>query len=217
MTIQPNEKYLGNFGDAIPIDYYGGYFIYVDADGRAQAEYLKVHDDGLSKENRELLTLIRNSVHQTWCLQDLPPLDMGELESLFDSLKYHFEDMLGTWTVYRFDLDQCTFIDGIISDNKFHPDHPAWFAKPESEREDRPQDTTYLQNVADCVGADVNELQEQLCSCNPVTRAAAYRNIAQYHGWDNFDQYPLTYRCRKEVELRYKSELEADKTARRSS
>jgi hypothetical protein len=29
------------------------------------------------------------------------------------------------YTVRRFVLERCTLVDGVLSDNKFHPDHPA--------------------------------------------------------------------------------------------
>jgi hypothetical protein len=108
-----------------------------------------------------------------------------------------------SWTVYRFNLEKCTFTDGIVSDNKFHPLHSAWFAKPESEKVNRPQDTTYLSNVASYGGVEVDELIEWLCSDFVINRAEAYDLIASYHGMENFDSYPLTLN-RAEVEERYK-------------
>lgn len=35
------------------------------------------------------------------------------------------EDEDRTYRVYRFILDRCTLTNGVLSDNKFHPDHPA--------------------------------------------------------------------------------------------
>ena len=107
------------------------------------------------------------------------------------------------WIVYRFILDQCTFENGILSDNKFHPELSAWFAKPEPERKDRPQDTTYLKNVADSIGSTEAELIKQLCSDNAIERAEAYRAIGEYHGFENLDSYPLTFHSRNKVEARY--------------
>lgn len=100
-------------------------------------------------------------------------------------------DKIARWEIRRFTLDRCTWIDGILSDNQFHPEMPAWFATPESERASRPQDTTYLADVARAAGIeDETELRDQLCSEIPVVRAVAYREIGNYHGWDNFDAYP---------------------------
>lgn len=121
----------------------------------------------------------------------------GELLTLDDE-----SDEDSSYTVYRFILDRCTFINGVLSDNPFHPDHPAWFAKPESERAARPQDTTYLSGVANFIGQDVDELIADLCSEDAIRRAQAYRAIGEYHGFENLDSYPLTI-TRAEAEERY--------------
>jgi hypothetical protein len=106
------------------------------------------------------------------------------------------------WRVWRVLLDKCTHIDGIVSDNKFHPEHPAWFAKPESERESRPQDTTYLKDIVTFNGAEIGEFISMLCSDDIHQRGQAYRMIADYHGWENFDEDPLRL-TKAEVEARY--------------
>jgi hypothetical protein len=93
---------------------------------------------------------------------------------------------------WRFCLEKCTYWNGIVSDNKFHPETPAWFAQPEYERKNRPQDTTYLKNVSDHCGYTVDHLIEELRSSDPCRRANAYREIFDYHGWDNADSCPLT-------------------------
>jgi hypothetical protein len=116
------------------------------------------------------------------------------------------DDDSGTWEVRRVVLERCTYVNGVLSDNKFHPDFPAWFAEPESERAERPQDTTYLRNVAECCGVEVEALIEMFCSADPVERAQAYRMVGDYHGWDNLDSYPLTFTDRAEVESRYAAE-----------
>jgi hypothetical protein len=116
------------------------------------------------------------------------------------------EEGEGKYIVYRFILERCTFINGILSDNKFHPEHPAWFAKPEKERASRPQDTTYLKNIADCMDFKPGELQKLFCSPNPLERAQAYRAVGEYHGFENLDGYPL-HLTRAEVKKRYKDEL----------
>jgi hypothetical protein len=113
----------------------------------------------------------------------------------------------GQWTVYRFSIDRCTLENGILSDNRFHPDSAAWFAKPESEKANRPQDTTYLSNVADFCGMPLEEMQRLFISDSPVERAHGYRAVGEYHGFDNLDQYPLTFKSREEVEARYAGEL----------
>ena len=109
-----------------------------------------------------------------------------------------------TYTIHRVVLERCTYVNGILSDNKFHPDYAAWFASPEAERAKRPQDTTYLSNVAQQVGIELNVLEEYLCSEDVMTRAEAYYWIGDYHGWRNFDDYPLIKVTREEAEKRYK-------------
>lgn len=113
------------------------------------------------------------------------------------------DDDDGEYIVYRFVLERCTFIDGVLSDNKFHPDHAAWWAGTEKERKARPQDTTYLKNIADFVGMELEELVADFCSEDAVKRAMAYRAVGDYHGFDNLDSYPLTLK-RREVKKRYK-------------
>lgn len=94
----------------------------------------------------------------------------------------------GTWTAYRYSLDKCTLINGILSDNKFHPEIAAWFAHK-------------LSSVAEC--CDYDTLAEDLCGENVVNRALAYDCIGNYFGFDNLDSYPLTFTDRAEVEARY--------------
>ena len=113
------------------------------------------------------------------------------------------DDDNGEWLAYRFILERCTFTNGILSDNRFHPDIPAWFADPESERANRPQDSTYLSNVAQFIGMDNPlELADMLCSACLLKRAEAYRAIGEYHGFDNFNSDPLVM-TRAEAESRY--------------
>ncbi len=112
------------------------------------------------------------------------------------------DDEDGPLTVYRFTLDRCTFIGGILSDNKFHPAHPAWFASPESRMAERPQDTSYLSRLATTMGCSIEDIAELLCSDDPIDLAQGYRMIGEYHGFDNLDSYPLTL-TRDEAIARY--------------
>ena len=98
-----------------------------------------------------------------------------------------------TRTYCRFVLEPCTYTNGILSDNPYHPNHPAWFG-------DR------LQKVADYVGKEVEGLIQQLCSTNPIERAMGYRDLASYHGYFEFDEYPTTL-IRHEMKKRYTSPM----------
>ncbi len=120
-----------------------------------------------------------------------------------------------TYTVYRFALDKCTYVKGILSDNKYHPEHPAWWAGTEEERKNRPQETTCLKNLADQFdGMAVEDLAAKFCSDNPLDRAWAYREVGEYHGFENLDHDPFTL-TRAEAEERYKEELGRSKSSRK--
>ena len=92
----------------------------------------------------------------------------------------HVELEDGTWEVHRFILENCTYIDGILSDNKYHPQHPAWFAKD-------------LPTLASGMGLTVDEFAAWFTSNNPVERAWAWLEVGQYWGYDNLDNYPDRY------------------------
>jgi hypothetical protein len=104
------------------------------------------------------------------------------------------------WIAYRLVLEPCTYVNGILSDNRFHPDKPAWFAGTEDERKARPQDTTYLANVASYADYPDDSLARAFCSEELHERANAWRAVGEYHGFDNLDSYPLTFTDREELE-----------------
>jgi hypothetical protein len=104
-----------------------------------------------------------------------------------------FDSPKARWEVRRFCLEKCTYQNGILSDNQFHPDHAAWFANS-------------LQSIADTMGMEKTELLTLFLSDDARDRAIAWRCVGEYHGWDNLDEYP-TYFTRAEIETRYKEEL----------
>ncbi len=147
-------------------------------------------------------------------LGDVNPIDYGgqfvyidlngEYEPELEVLEVFDEDSdRPIWQVFRFILSKCTYINGILSDNKYHPDKSAWFAKSKAERAARPQDTTYLENVANSMDYPEEDMVRDLCGDNVIARAMAYKAIADYHGLDNFDSYPLQFTNMAEVEARY--------------
>ena len=145
-------------------------------------------------------------------LGDANPIDHGGYWILRDKTGVYPEEAEllvvpdvdgGEYTAYRFVLEPCTYINGVLSDNPFHPDKPAWWAGTKDDRKVRPQDTTYLKNIADFIGMEVDELADHFCSDDPLQRAMAYRAVGDYHGFDNLDSYPLTM-TRREVKARYK-------------
>src|SRR3990167_25857 len=162
----------------------------------------------MSNTNQPVWKLVAN-------LGDVNPLEYGGYFVYTDETGVYeaqaelliVEDLLDgrdqKYTVYRFPLDRCTLVNGILSDNKFHPECMAWFGYRDK---DRPQDSD-LGDVAKY--ADLPDIAELLCSENPVDRARAYQAIGDYHGWDNLDSYPLTL-TRAEAEERYSTELKGE-------
>lgn len=94
-----------------------------------------------------------------------------------------------TWQVYRVCLEPCTFIDGVLSDNAFHKDYPAWFAKD-------------IGHVSSFVGIDESDLIKLLCSLDPGERAEGYQCLIGHYGAYEFDQYPRRL-DESEVRARY--------------
>ncbi len=126
--------------------------------------------------------------------------ETGTYDPEAELLVTYGENVGNQWTVFRFSLERCTCLNGILSDNKYHPDYPAWFAKD-------------LTSVAETHGQALDELVLMLCSEDPKERARAYESIGNYHGFENFDSYPLTFTDRAEVEARYAEDLAALKNS----
>lgn len=97
------------------------------------------------------------------------------------------------WTVRRFSCDACTFVDGILSDNKYHPTKAAWFADK-------------LDSLANTYGQPVDEVIALFISADPVSRASAWRMVGEYFGFDNLDSYPL-YFSEEEIKARWSNYL----------
>lgn len=124
-------------------------------------------------------------------LGDATPLDYGGAFVFVDETGVYPPEMV-YWddqsnypeetpiTVYRFSMDKCTFIDAVLSDNEFNPDHPAWFADS-------------LDDVSRTSSVPVSDLSAWLCSDDAIDRGRAYLEILGHHGVENFDRYPNTY------------------------
>jgi len=195
MSEQPKWRLISNLGDENPLDY-GGYFILTDETGvyPAEGEYLEV-DEAL-----------------------LDRLEQADWKRVLFGCDYDPDNLVPEeaatpYTVYRFILEPCTYVNGILSDNRFHPEHAAWWAAPEAEKANRPQDTTYLSNIAGHVGAELDQIIGEFCSDDPLERAVAYRAVGDYHGFDNLDSYPLKL-TRAEAKERYASYLKTLKEIR---
>ena len=102
------------------------------------------------------------------------------------------------WTVRRFSADKCTFIGGVLSDNRFRPDKPAWFADK-------------IGALADTYGQTADAVIALLCSADTCERAHGWRMIGEYFGWDNLDSYPDKV-TRADVYQRFRKECYQRKT-----
>lgn len=150
-------------------------------------------------------------------LGDVNPIDHGGLFVYRDKTGVYPPEMvklepLGeddygdptSWEIHRVPLEPCTFIGGILSDNKYHPTSCAWFATTPQKMRERPQDGKGLADIAESNGVNESTLIEWLTSDNPVDRAMVWEAIGNHHGWANLDSYPLTITDRKEVEEKFK-------------
>jgi hypothetical protein len=60
-----------------------------------------------------------------------------------------------------------------------------------------------IDSVASTIEIPREEFIQALVSSNPLARANAFEALASYHGWENFDSYPLHFKTREELEARY--------------
>lgn len=137
---------------------------------------------------------------------DKSPLDYGgyfvyvdetgvyppEVEVLLVDNEQEQDDDKLTYTAHRFSLDKCTFVDGVLSENKFHPECAAWWSTPSKD----------FEGMASSQGTSVDELVRAFCSDDVLTRALAYRSVGEHWGWNNLDDYPITFK-RAEARERY--------------
>ena len=91
-----------------------------------------------------------------------------------DYLEKHATDRYYMFTVL---LEKCTYVNRVLSDNKFHPNYAAWFADD-------------LLHAAKSAGLPVQSARVYLCSDDPLLRAHAYMVLGNYFGYRNFDDYP---------------------------
>jgi hypothetical protein len=136
-------------------------------------------------------------------LGDKDPLDHGGIfvfkdrTSVYEAevevlqLTCEKEDM-ERYSIHRFSIDRCTYVDGILSDNKYHPKHPAWWIGS-------------MESLASYIDEDKDALIARFCSEDVCERASAYCMLGDCFGFNNLDHYPLESLTRSEVEERYRS------------
>jgi hypothetical protein len=104
--------------------------------------------------------------------------------------------------IFRFILEKCTYQNGILSDNKFHPEHEVWFAK-------------YLEQIAESTDYPVEQLIQDFCDDDCLKRAMAYRAVYDYHGLHEFDWSPIQL-SKSECRKRYKKKMYREQNANRT-
>ena len=134
-------------------------------------------------------------------LDDNHPLDYGGLFVFEDTTGVYAPecellleppgDSGGDYTIYRWCMEPCTFINGVLSDNKYHPDKEAWFAKS-------------LPVIADYCGQELETIIQGLVGGDVREKALIWSVIGGYHGYENLDSYPI-YMAREEVAERIKN------------
>lgn len=126
---------------------------------------------------------------------------MYDLNDNLCTLNDSQDDSKLQYQIHRFILEPCTYVNGVLSDNKFHQDKHAWFAEPAKEKPRYSSQMTYLSNAARCTGINVYSLILMFCSADPLERANAYWTVGECYGFDQLDNYPLTLN-REEAEAR---------------
>ena len=117
-------------------------------------------------------------------LGDATPWDYGGAFVLVDQTGVYtpelriFEEPTigGKYEEHTLLLEKCTYINGVLSDNKYHPDKPAWFADS-------------IPDIARFIGVAELQILHQLCSSSVIERAWAYLAITQYHGHQDSPTY----------------------------
>ncbi len=191
-----DRKLVANLGD-VGFVTYGGFFVFTDVHGKAQVEDLHVEQldfaDLPSDDSETLNGMLQKMVdamkmiwHETFTL-DLDEEDSNDLKEMLED---HFQHKLSLFTIHRFDIPQCTFLAGVLSDNEHHPGQPAWFANS-------------VFGVCKTVDKTEKLFIEQICSPDPQTRAYAYQDLTHCFSLSNFDSQPEKLYSNREIELRY--------------
>lgn len=129
-------------------------------------------------------------------LGDVNPIDYGGEFVYIDKTGVYGPEMdvldvehirVRQWRLYRVVLERCTYVNGVLSDNKYHPETSAWF-DPET--------------VARSCGGSTEALIQKLCSDDPVALAEAYIDIGSHYGFENFDQSAQQFTRRSQLPRR---------------
>lgn len=111
-------------------------------------------------------------------LGDVNPFDYGGYFVFIDETGVYDPEMevlevpdgdIDYWESFRFIMEPCTYREGILSDNKFHPGLKAWFAHD-------------VPSMCSTMGWEELEFLTAICSNDVVERAQAWRVIYDYWG-----------------------------------
>lgn len=112
------------------------------------------------------------------------------------------------WTVYRVEPEQLKVVE---VDRRVYLvcksyESPSWPHPVATYDEWFHHD---LSSVADSMDFEMSELRAGFCSDDPIVRAQSYICLAGYHGWHEFDSYPLSLTMH-EVHQRYGMSAECE-------
>lgn len=165
MTNQPKWHCVANLGDVNPLEY-GGAFVLIDATGVYPPE-LHVWDEPTGEPAKEVEYL-------GW--EDQCTTEEGEKPEELLTWITGTIDSTQKWTRHVVILDRCTYQNQILSDNKYHPNQPAWWFNEGS------LDKAPMADLARFNGTDPQQLIYRFCSIDPIERAQAYLMVMQYYG-----------------------------------
>lgn len=215
---QPVWEYITNLGDASPVDH-GGAFVYRDKTGvyGVELEHLEPPSDDEIEADERRKNAAEKKLEKQYEAEH-PDAEWKETEKYIEeNLATEYESKL-RWTVHRVCCDRLRVMrdenrNTVLINAKYTREWDAhstrsgrdeWFHDSDPEhlkRHGYDQRKTFTE-IAEQMGMSRQDLRELFCSANPAELASAYYFLAEHHGWEEFDQYPLTF-TREEVLARY--------------
>jgi hypothetical protein len=211
---QPIWKFVVNLGDTDPIEN-GGYFVFTDETGVYPPEVELLEEPA---EDSKTWTVYRFVLENCTFASDIEPparyyFTKAELKvakrKAMDHGTVPYNDMVTAHLMIQYkrpvtyDVNRGWYITrqkgefldspGILSDNPSHPTNAVWFDK-------------YLEEIADTLNMELEDLVLMFVGDDPVERAMAWREVAQHWGPHELDSYPITL-TKREAKARYKDIL----------
>jgi hypothetical protein len=85
------------------------------------------------------------------------------------------DEPIPTWYYGHISIDKCYYTNGILSDNQYHLDKPAWFADWFKDYDPTCDDERDYHLKS----------RDYICSDDPIKRGSVYRDLGMYYGWEN--------------------------------